>query len=137
MRRAKNITESFREWGSMPIPPVEYIKHIWALNFPGYFTAQISSTAKILIARALCEQALEETKVAFIYKHNFISATYLNIPLAFVISFLCQPCKAQSLQHLQNIPRSQTYIYLYKREEEVQDRKENIHFKHLIVEQKQ
>lgn len=52
-----------------------------------------------------------------------------NIPLAFIILFLLcvSHVKTQNLQHLQNVPRSQTNTYLYKREGEVQDRKEKIY----------
>lgn len=36
----------------------------------------------------ISEQALKKTEVAFSNKHNFTSATYLNIPLAFIILYL-------------------------------------------------
>lgn len=87
----------------------------------------------------ISEQALKKTEVAFINKHHFTSATYLNIPLAFIILYLfCVSHTKHKAFDTYRMPPEAKFTHIYIKEKEVvQDRKENIHFKHLIVEQEE
>lgn len=125
--------EGFRDWGSLPIPQAGDIKQM-SSKLPWVFCCANQFPLLKSLLLGISEQALEKTEVAFINKHHFTSATYLNIPLAFIILYLsCVSHTKHKAFDTYRMPPEAKFTHIYIKEKQLFKTGRKIYISNILL----